>query len=46
MADRETQKLERKDFFKRNVEKVDWGGGGVGGGGVRGVRSDSPFGET
>ena len=26
MADRETQKLERKDFFHRIVEKVDWGG--------------------
>ena len=26
MADRETQKLERKDFFQRIVEKVDGGG--------------------
>ena len=26
MADSETQKLERKDFLKRIVEKVDWGG--------------------
>ena len=26
-ADHETQKLERKDFFQRIVEKVDWGGG-------------------
>ena len=25
MADRETQKLERKDFFQRIVEKVDGG---------------------
>ena len=25
MADSETQKLERKDFFQRIVEKVDWG---------------------
>ena len=30
MADSETQKLERKDFFKRIVEKVDVGVGGVG----------------
>ena len=29
MADSETQKLERKDFFQRIVEKVDGGGGGV-----------------
>ena len=28
MADSETQKLERKDFFQRIVEKVDGGGGG------------------
>ena len=27
MADSETQKLERKDFFQRIVEKVDGGGG-------------------
>ena len=26
LADSETQKLERKDFFKRIVEKVDGGG--------------------
>ena len=26
MADSETQKLERKDFFQRIVEKVDGGG--------------------
>ena len=25
MADSETQKLERKDFFRRTVEKVDGG---------------------
>uniref|UniRef100_A0A8C4QDP7 small monomeric GTPase n=1 Tax=Eptatretus burgeri TaxID=7764 RepID=A0A8C4QDP7_EPTBU len=25
MADSETQKLERKNFFQRKVEKVDWG---------------------
>ena len=30
MADRETQKLERKDFFLRIVEKVDGEGGGGG----------------
>ena len=36
MADSETQKLERKDFFQRIVDKVD---------GVRGV-PNSPFGET
>ena len=30
VADSETQKLERKDFFKRIVEKVDGGGGGEG----------------
>ena len=34
-ADSETQKLERKDFFQRIVEKVD--GGGV---------PNGPFGET
>ena len=28
MAASETQKLERKDFFQRIVEKVDGGGGG------------------
>ena len=28
MADSETQKLERKDFFQRIVEKVDGAGGG------------------
>jgi len=28
MADRETQKLERKDFCQRIVEKVDGRGGG------------------
>ena len=27
MADSETQKFERKDFFQRIVEKVDGGGG-------------------
>ena len=37
MADRETQKLERKDFFQRIVEKVDGGGGGF---------LNGPFGET
>ena len=26
MADSETQKLERKDFLQKNVEKVDGGG--------------------
>ena len=26
MADSETQKIEGKDFFKRIVENVDWGG--------------------
>ena len=31
MADSETQKLERKDFLKRIVEKVYGVGGGVGG---------------
>ena len=31
MADSETQKLERKDFFKGIVQKVDWGVGGGGG---------------
>ena len=36
MADGETQKLERKDFFQRIVEKVDGGGGVLNG----------PFGET
>ena len=35
MADGETQKLERKDFFQRIVEKVD--GGWV---------LNGPFGET
>ena len=35
MADSETQKLERKDFFQRIVEKVDGGG-----------FPNSPFGET
>ena len=30
MTDSETQKLERKDFFKRIVEKVDGEGVGVG----------------
>ena len=35
MADSETQKLERKDFFQRTVEKVD--GGGL---------PNGPFGET
>ena len=25
MADIETQKFERKDFFQRIVKKVDWG---------------------
>ena len=34
MADSETQKLERKDFFQRIVEKV-YGGVGGGGGSVR-----------
>ena len=29
MADSEIQKLERKDFFQRIVEKVDGGGGGL-----------------
>ena len=38
MADSETQKLKRKDFFQRIVEKVD---GGSGGGGLNG-----PFGKT
>ena len=28
MAHSETQKLELRDFFKRIVEKVDWGSGG------------------
>ena len=37
MADSETQKLERKDFFQWIVEKVDGGGGGV---------LNGPFGET
>ena len=36
LADSETQKLERKDFFQRIVEKVD-GGSGV---------PNGPFGET
>ena len=38
MADGETQKLERKDFFQIIVKKVDggWGGGVLNG----------PFGET
>ena len=31
VADSETQKLERKDFFQGIVEKVDCGGGGGGG---------------
>ena len=35
MPDSETQKLERKDLFKRIVEKVDGRG-----------FSDGPFGET
>ena len=36
MADSDTQKLERKDFFQRIVEKVDGGRGFLNG----------PFGET
>ena len=43
MAYSETQKLERKDFFQKIVEKVDGGmrGAAEGGGGANG-----PFGET
>ena len=38
MADSEPQKFECKGFFKRIVEKVDWGvGGGVPDGPFRGV---------
>ena len=37
MADSETQKLERKDFFQRIVEKVDGEVGGV---------PNGPFRET
>jgi len=39
MADSETQKLDRKDFFQSIVEKVDGRGGGEGG-------PNGPFGET
>ena len=41
MADSETQKLERKNFFKMIVEKVDGAGGARGGG-----YPDGPFGEA
>ena len=37
VADSKTQKLERKDFFKRIVDKVDGDWGWV---------PDGPFGET
>ena len=37
MADSETQKIERKDFFHRIVEKVD---GAVGGGSKRSFQRD------
>ena len=39
MADKETQWIERKDFFQMIVEKVDVGEGGV-------EVLNGPFGET